>query len=95
MVYGAASDRPRWRIFPCTISHGADRVLDRHLGIDPMLIVEDDDVDAEPLQARLAGLTYIGRVAPDAEHRALGAARPSELRRHHDSVAAAADRPAD
>jgi len=60
-----------------------------------MLIVKVDDIDAEPLQARLAGLAYIGRVTSDAEHRALGAARPSEFRRQHDFVAAAADRPAD
>lgn len=32
-------------------SHGANRLLDRNLGVDPMEKVEIDCVDAEPLQA--------------------------------------------
>ena len=60
-----------------------------------MLIVKVDNVDAEPLQTGLTSLANIGRVPPDAEHRALGAARPSEFRRQNQFVAAAVDRPAD
>ena len=41
--------------------HCADRLLDRHRRIDPVLVIEIDDIDAEPLQARLAGLGDIGR----------------------------------
>src|SRR6185295_14267660 len=36
--------------------HRADRVLDRHGGVDTVLVVEVDDVDAQALQARLARL---------------------------------------
>ena len=39
--------------------HGADRVLDRNIGIDAVLIVEIDHIDAEPLEARLAGGRHI------------------------------------
>ena len=36
------------------LGHRADRVLDRRVGIDAVLVVEVDRLDAEPLQARLA-----------------------------------------
>ncbi len=32
------------------LGHGADRVLDRHVGIDAVLVVEIDDVEARALQ---------------------------------------------
>src|SRR5438128_1190730 len=73
--------------------HGADRLLDRHRRIDAVLIVEVDGFDAEPLEARLAGLSDIGGAAVDA----VGAARPAglaEFAGEHDAVAPALKRPA-
>src|SRR5205807_4893479 len=35
--------------------HRARRLLDRHLGIDAVLVIQIDHLDAEALQARLAG----------------------------------------
>src|SRR5207248_9563425 len=52
--------------------HCADRILDRHCRIDPVLIIEIDDIDPKPLEARLAGLDNVGGTAVDA----IGAARP-------------------
>jgi hypothetical protein len=46
--------------------HRADGLLDRHGRVDPVLVIEIDDLDAEPLQARLADLRDIGRPAVDA-----------------------------
>ena len=74
--------------------HCADRILDRHCRIDPVLIIEIDDVDAEPLQAHFAGLGNIGGAAVDA----VGAARPlglAEFACDHDAVAPALERPAE
>ena len=47
-------------------AHLADRVLDRHVGVDPVLVIEVDDVDPEPLQAHIAGLPDVFRAAVDA-----------------------------
>src|SRR5437764_5904275 len=74
--------------------HCADRILDRHCRIDPVLIIEIDDIDSEPLEARLAGLDNIGGTAVDA----IGAARPpglAEFARDHDIVAPALQGPAE
>ena len=46
--------------------HRAHRVLDRRVGVDAVLVVEVDDLDAEALQARLAGLHHVLRPAVDA-----------------------------
>src|ERR1051325_11273249 len=47
-------------------AHRADRLLDRHIRIDAMLVIKVDRVDAEPLQASPAGLLHIGGAAIDA-----------------------------
>ncbi len=52
--------------------HRADRVLDRHIGVDAVLVIEVDDIDAEPLQAGLAGLLHIFGAAVDAVRRRPG-----------------------
>src|SRR5262249_36033309 len=73
--------------------HRANRVLDRHRGIDAVLVIEVDDIDAEPLEARLAGLNDIFGAAVDA----IGAARPpglAEFRCDHAPAAAAVERAA-
>src|SRR6516165_7361723 len=74
--------------------HRPDRLLDRHRRIDPVLVIEIDGLDTEPLQARLASLRYIGGAAVDAVG-AAGAPRLAELAGDHDSVAPALDRPAE
>ena len=53
------------------LAHRADRVLDRNGRIDPMDIIEVDDVGLEPPEALLAGFAHIFwpavREAQDAE----------------------------
>jgi hypothetical protein len=46
--------------------HRADRILDRHVRIDAVLVIEVDDVDAEALQARIARAQHIVGGAVDA-----------------------------
>src|SRR5215469_9709259 len=65
--------------------HSADRILDWDRGIDPMLVIEVDDLDAEPLQARLAGLRDIFRAAVDTVG-AAGATGLAEFRGDHDAA---------
>ena len=51
--------------FPRTheVGHRAHRVLNRRFRIDPVLIVEIDYLDPEPLEARIAGLAHVVRPA--------------------------------
>ena len=74
------------------LGHCADRLLDRRLEVDAVLVVEVDRVDAEALQRRLAGRADVLRLAADAEELARRSAHVPELRREHDLVAAAGDR---
>ena len=67
-------------------AHLADRVLDRHVGIDAVLVIQVDHFEAEPLQARVAGLPDIFGAAVDAV-RAAGVLRLAELGRDHETVA--------
>src|SRR5712691_10096597 len=39
--------------------HRAHRLLDRHLGVDAVQIIEIDRLDAELLEARVAGLAHV------------------------------------
>src|ERR1051326_1637062 len=68
------------------IRHRLDRVFDRRRGIDAMLIVEIDRLDAEPREAGVARGAHILRLAADAEPAAVLAAENSELRRDDDSL---------
>jgi hypothetical protein len=76
--------------------HPANRLLDRHRGIDAMLVVEVDGLDAQPLQAGFAGLQHVVGPPVDAICRArlrrLGLA---ELGGEHDAVAPSLDGAAD
>src|SRR5438477_3879033 len=45
------------------LAHRADRVLDRNGGIDPMDVIEIDNVGPEPPEALLAGFVHIFRPA--------------------------------
>src|SRR3954453_2515783 len=67
-------------------AHLADRILDRHVGIDPVLVIEVDRIEAEPLQAGIAGLPDIFGAAIDAVG-AAGLAGLAELGRDHEVVA--------
>jgi hypothetical protein len=77
------------------LGHRPDRLLDRRVGIDAVLVVEVDVIDAEALQRGIAGLAHILRVAAHAEELAVLAAHVGELRRQHDVVATVGDRLAD
>src|SRR5260370_37297904 len=62
--------------------HRADGVLDRHCRIDPVLVIEIDDIDTEALEARVARLCNIGGAPVDSA----GAARPAgfgQIWHHH------------
>src|SRR5262249_18828057 len=72
--------------------HGPDRLLDRRLRIDPMLVVKVDHLDSQPLQAGLAAFPDVRRVAADAEPLTIWPSDVAELRRQHDLVAATFDR---
>ncbi|MCW0424987.1 hypothetical protein NB713_002930 [Xanthomonas sacchari] len=76
--------------------HRPDRVLDRHVRIHPVLVVEVDVVHAEPAQAGLAGRLHVFRTAVDAAcGRVVGVELDAELGRQHDLVAAPGQRLAD
>ena len=75
------------------LAHGADRILDRHFRIDAVLVIEIDHIDAEALQALLAGLDH--EVRPAVGEFAVLAAEIAELGRQHHAGAAALDRLAD
>src|SRR6202034_1034401 len=77
------------------IGQGADGVLDRRLRIDPMLVIEVDRLDSEPLEARVARLAHVSGVAPDRKESALRTADGAEFRGQYDLVAAAPDCPPD
>ncbi len=68
--------------------HGADGVLDRHLGVDPVQIVDVDDIGLQALEALLARHRHIFG-PPVIEPPALAgmAAQIAELRLQHHLVA--------
>ena len=70
MAHLALLDQPR---------HRAHRVLHRHLGIDPVQVIEVDDVGAEPFQAALAGHRHVVRPGVGAAALALRPADVAEL----------------
>ena len=71
------------------LGHGADRLLDRRLRVDAVLVVEVDRVETEPLQAGVAGRADVLGAAAHAAGGGVRAADDPELRGHHDSLAAA------
>jgi hypothetical protein len=74
--------------------HGADGLFDRHGGVDPVLVVEIDVVDAEPLQRGVARAAHVLRLAIDGTS-AVSATFHRELGGDHDLVAPVGDGPAD
>ena len=73
--------------------HGADGVLDGHARIHPVLVVEVDAVDAQPLEARLAGLRHVLGPAVDPGG-AVRLPQVAELGGQHHPVALAPEGPA-
>jgi hypothetical protein len=68
-----------------TFPHRPDRLLDRHVRVDPVLVVEVDVVGAEPAQRLLGDALRVLRRAVDAAGRALEV--EAELGRDLDLVA--------
>src|ERR1700722_15518734 len=68
------------------IRHGADCFFNRSLRVDSVLIVEIDRVDAEPLQAGVAGSADVLRAAVHSA-RAIRLAHDTELGGDDDFVA--------
>jgi hypothetical protein len=78
------------------LGHRADGLLDRRVGIDAVLVVEVDVVQAETLQRALAGpLDVLGAAVDAAALSIVGVADDPELRREHDLIAAIGDRAPD
>jgi hypothetical protein len=74
----------------------ADRLLDRRLGVDAVLVVEVDVVGAEAPQGGLASLAHVlGATADAAGPGVAGIDHDPELGRQHHLVAPPADRRAD
>src|SRR5206468_6891015 len=89
----SAADRRRRRLGESEVPHLArvdelfhrsDRLLDRRLIVDAMLVVEIDVVDAEPLEARVTGFAHVLGAPTDAEKGSVLAAPVAELRREDD-----------
>jgi hypothetical protein len=78
------------------LGHGPDRLLDGHGGIDAVLVVEVDVVEAEPLQRRVDARPDVLRLPVDAPAGGVGrVAHDAELGRQHHLLPPVADGPAD
>jgi hypothetical protein len=77
------------------LRHRAHRLLDRRVGVDTVLIIKIDGLDAEAAQAGLARRAHVFRPAIDAEEGAVRAAHIAELGRKHDTIPLALDGAAD
>ena len=78
------------------LAHRPDRLLNRGVGVDAVLVVEVDVVDAEPLQRAVAGLAdVLGAAVDGALGRVVGVAHDAELGGDDRLVAAPGQRLAD
>src|SRR5687768_1769073 len=80
---------------PYELGHRAHCFLDRHIGIDAMLIVEIDDLDIEAPEAVFAGLAHIIGPAAHAPETSIFAAYIAEFGGEKHFVAAPRSRAAD
>ncbi len=96
-VSGAASERPEIADLALLdeLGHGSDGLLDGHVRVDAMLVVEVDVLDAETLKRGVAGLMHVLGIAAHAQALAVLTPHVGELGRQHDLVAATVDGPAD
>ena len=77
------------------LGHGSDRLFDGRAGIDAMLIIKIDGVDAEALQTGIAGLTDIFGTSVDAAPSAVSVAHDTKFSGDDDLVPMRAQCPAD
>ncbi len=77
------------------VGQRADGLLDGGIRVDPVLVVQVDVVDAQPLQRALDRGADVRRAAVQDAGAATGVRDEAELRRHHHLVAAVLDGPAD
>jgi hypothetical protein len=75
--------------------HRADRVFDRRVRIDPVLVKKVDVIGGEPLQGTLDGDANVLRAAIEGTRAARYVGDPAELRCEHDLVPVILDRPPD
>src|SRR5678815_986217 len=75
--------------------HRPNGFLNRHLRVDAVLVVEIDDIDVQPPQARLARRADIVGVATNAEELAGFAPDVPELGGNENAVSMAGNRAAD
>src|SRR5674536_171739 len=78
------------------LGHRAHGLLDRYVGVHPVLVVEVDDVHAEPLQRGVTGLPHVlGPPTDTANRRVVRLPNDAELGGEHHLVAPAGDGRAD
>ena len=78
------------------LRHRADAVLDRHLWIHAVQVVQVDDVDTEALQTALAARFHaLGTAVHFRRRAAAGRRHEAELARQHDFAPTAANRSSD
>jgi hypothetical protein len=75
--------------------HAGDAILDRYIGVNPRHAEDIEALDAEVLQALLAGLTQIARIATATDGLRAASARTAALGMDDDIMPAATDRFAD
>ena len=80
--------------FPHKLGHGADRILNRHIRIDSMLVVQVDHLYTKTLQTGITALAYIFWFAIDAKELAIRGALVAEFGRKYDLIAPALKRAA-
>jgi hypothetical protein len=77
------------------LSQSAGGVLDRGVRVDPVLVVQVDVVDTEPLQGTFDRSADVSRAAVENTRAATGVRDEAELRRQHNLVAVALEGLAD
>ena len=75
--------------------HGADGIFDRNFGIHAVLVVKIDHFHAQPLQAGIAALAHVIRLAAHADPATFRRAQVPKLSGQHHSVAPIANGAAD
>ena len=76
---------------PNHFAHGTDGVLDGHIGVNPVLVIKVDLVDAEPLQALVTAFADIFRPAIYANKLSLGPPDIAKLGGQNHLIATALD----
>ena len=73
------------------LGHGSNGVLDRRVGIDPVLVVQVDHVHLQSAQRSFAGRAHIVRLSIDSDESAIGRPDIAKLRRKDDLVSTILD----